>query len=733
MSSDVAKTFLGRYELQKKLAVGGMAEIYLAHVTGVGGFQKQVVVKRILPQLAESEELFNMFLDEARIAATLHHPNVVQVYDACHEDGEYFMAMEYLDGTDLRTLRKVLADRAEPLPWEHSLHIVLSIAAGLHYAHDKRGYDDLPLGIVHRDVTPHNIFLTREGSVKLVDFGIAKAEGRTTETAMGTLKGKLAYMSPEQCVGDAVDRRSDIYSLGIILYELTTGKRLYKGSTEYQLIKEIVEGEIKRPSSFMEYPPDLEALVMRCLEKSPRARFQSARDVQSAVEAFAREYQLPLSSLNFSSFLEPLLEEAGIAAEERWKQRTETMPIRVLPGSNPARMPGDAAPATRTGDLPSLAALARHAASSPGDGDEPMTARVPEDMLARLREEERQLAISEQERNEADAIPRFAAGTTSSNVVRRASSLSSSPVPSVSTDDRFDADSGSAEDAQPIWETSIRASLEERARPAPRRQSSTMVVAPLGSPAVPELSDDDMRVTASVGGLWIAALLVLGASGGAAYLYSQRDAPTTASPVAVETRAEVGSLVVAGDSGAQVWMFLGRTPIQTLAINSESEHRIRLEHEGYHNDERTLGAATWLRDASGTQHADVKIELVPEGLAPPVPPESSGSPTDQRPASLRIQSSPDAANAWLFVGTTPNVKIGNLSTSQEVQLRIEREGKPPSFRVVHPDQFSADGETRIEVVTPPASAPAAAAAQEHVDASTISGTGSPNSNARRRP
>src|SRR5690606_8528300 len=198
-------------------------------------------------------------------------------------------------------------------------------------------------------------------------------------------------------------------------------------------------------------------------------------------------------------------------------------------------------------------------------------------------------------------------------------------------------------------------------------------------------------------------------------------------------RAAVGSLSVAGDSGAQVWMFLGRTPIQTLAINSESEHRIRLEHEGYHSDERTLDAASWQRDASGTQHADVKVELVPESAEAPAAPEPSSSPPGQRPASLRIQSAPEAANAWLFVGTTPHVKIGNLSTSQEVQLRIERDGQPPSFRVVHPDAFSDAGEARIEVAMPPAAMPAAAAISDQPASHTMGGTGSPNSHARRRP
>ncbi len=164
---------IGRYRLLKKIAAGGMAEIYLARVTGVGGFAKDVVLKRILPQLAESEQFFRMFLDEARIAATLQHPNVVQVYDAGEADGQYYIAMEHLTGGDLATLRRHLGDRDQRLALQHLVYVVSCVCAGLHYAHEKLDLDGRPLGIVHRDVTPQNIFVTRDGGVKLVDFGIA--------------------------------------------------------------------------------------------------------------------------------------------------------------------------------------------------------------------------------------------------------------------------------------------------------------------------------------------------------------------------------------------------------------------------------------------------------------------------------------------------------------------------------------------------------------------------------
>jgi tRNA A-37 threonylcarbamoyl transferase component Bud32 len=313
---------LGRYQLLRKIAVGGMAEIYLARVTGAAGFEKNVVVKRILPQLAQSDEFYQMFLDEARIAATLQHPNVVQIYDAQNVGGEHFIAMEYLDGADLLTIRRVLAERRQGLPVQHSVFIVSGVASGLHYAHERRGLDGQALEIVHRDVTPQNVILTREGGIKLVDFGIAKATNRLTTTGFGTLKGKLAYMSPEQCRSEAVDRRSDIYSLGIILFELTTGKRLYRGLSEYEVLKQVIETDVPAPSSLLPgYPADLEQVVMRALARDRAVRYPTALAFHQDLEKFARARGVVGSALALAEFLAPLLEEAERQVEERMQRR----------------------------------------------------------------------------------------------------------------------------------------------------------------------------------------------------------------------------------------------------------------------------------------------------------------------------------------------------------------------------------------------------------------------------
>ena len=329
---------LGRYQLLRKIAVGGMAEIYLARVTGAAGFEKNVVVKRILPQLAQSDEFYQMFLDEARIAATLQHPNVVQIFDAQNVGGEHFIAMEYLDGADLLTIRRVLAERRQGLAIQHSVFIVSGVASGLHYAHERRGLDGRPLEIVHRDVTPQNVILTREGGIKLVDFGIAKATNRLTTTGFGTLKGKLAYMSPEQCRSEPVDRRSDIYSLGIILFELTTGKRLYRGLSEYEVLRQVIETDVPAPSTLLPgYPPDLEQVVMRALARDRDQRYPTALAFHQDLERFARARGVIGSSLALAEFLAPLLEEAERQVEERMQRRLAAEAEEPQPGAIPRK------------------------------------------------------------------------------------------------------------------------------------------------------------------------------------------------------------------------------------------------------------------------------------------------------------------------------------------------------------------------------------------------------------
>jgi serine/threonine protein kinase len=288
---------VGKYRVVRRLAVGGMAEIYLAQSRGIEGFAKYVVLKRILPQYANSDTFVKLFLNEARVTASLDHPNIASVYDIGAVDGVYFFAMEYLHGEDLGHILREMVSRRERIPLEHALTIGVGVAAGLHAAHEKKGTDGKGLGIVHRDVSPSNVVVTFDGGVKLVDFGVAKLTAQADLTRTGTLKGKVSYMSPEQCNNDPIDRRSDLFALGVLLYELTTQTRLFRGDSEAATLKMVLDARIPPPSSRVsEYPPELEAIVMRSLARDREERFANARDLQVALESVARSRGLVTST-----------------------------------------------------------------------------------------------------------------------------------------------------------------------------------------------------------------------------------------------------------------------------------------------------------------------------------------------------------------------------------------------------------------------------------------------------
>ena len=289
---------LGKYDLIRQIAVGGMAELYLARTVGIEGFEKLVVVKRILPQYATSSSFVNMFLNEARLAATLHHPNIAQVYDIGQEHGDFFFSMEYVHGEDLGHLVAAATENGVPISLDVALTLCSGLCAGLHHAHDKVGPDGQPLLVVHRDVSPSNVLVSYDGAVKLVDFGIARVSS-TPSTTQGGLKGKIAYMSPEQCRGKtALDRRSDIFSVGTILYELTTGQLPFRDETEYAVLNQIVNQDAAPPSTLVpDYPPALEAIVMRALARDPVQRYPTALALQGDLEDFAHENRLRVSPL----------------------------------------------------------------------------------------------------------------------------------------------------------------------------------------------------------------------------------------------------------------------------------------------------------------------------------------------------------------------------------------------------------------------------------------------------
>jgi tRNA A-37 threonylcarbamoyl transferase component Bud32 len=282
-----------------------MAEVYLAVAEGLSGFEKQVVIKRLLPQHARSGELLSMFLDEARLVATLRHPNIAEVYDVGAQEGDYFFAMEHVAGRDLRDILE--SHGGEPLPLPEALAIVIAVADGLHCAHEQRDQAGRLLQIVHRDVSPSNVLVSAAGDVKLIDFGVAKWAAQKSETRHGVLKGKCAYMSPEQCRAEPLDRRSDVFSLGVLLYEITTGHRPFEADNDFETMTAIVRGTVQPPSARRpDYPPILEEIVLRALAPKPGDRQATAKILGQQLAALAKQQGLTSSAAALEALLQRL-------------------------------------------------------------------------------------------------------------------------------------------------------------------------------------------------------------------------------------------------------------------------------------------------------------------------------------------------------------------------------------------------------------------------------------------
>jgi serine/threonine protein kinase len=297
-----------RYEILARLATGGMAELYLARATTADGAVNHVVLKRVLPSRAHDPNFVTMFIDEARLAAQLHHPNIAQVFDIGRLGSSYFFTMEYVHGENARAVLQREYGLRRKVPIGHAITIAVGAATGLHHAHEALGMDRKPLGVVHRDVSPANIMISFDGAVKLVDFGVAKAAVRFHETRSGTIKGKIAYLSPEQCTGNKpVDRRSDVFSLGIVLYELLTVERLFRRDSDFATMAAIVTDDVPPPSSIRrDVPPGLDAVVMTALSKNPDERYPSAGVMVDALEHAARTAGIALSVGGLGRYLREL-------------------------------------------------------------------------------------------------------------------------------------------------------------------------------------------------------------------------------------------------------------------------------------------------------------------------------------------------------------------------------------------------------------------------------------------
>lgn len=313
---------VGRFTITSHLASGGMAELFVARQEAVGGFEKDLVLKMLQERYAENPRVVEMFLDEARLAAKLNHQNIVHVYDVDEADGIRYIAMEYIHGETVTDIIRRSIARGTFLPLEHAIHVIGETAAGLAYAHESRNPEGRAARIVHRDVSPSNILVTYEGLTKIVDFGIARVQDQIREES-GMRPGKVSYMSPEQVRGEPADHRSDIFSLGIILYEITVGRRLWRGPAE-QVMRRIVEESIPPPTYVRrDYPPALELIVMKALERRPSDRYQSAADLQHDLSEFMEEAGLKSGSRRLSQYMKELFAPDSAGGENK-KQRPGT-------------------------------------------------------------------------------------------------------------------------------------------------------------------------------------------------------------------------------------------------------------------------------------------------------------------------------------------------------------------------------------------------------------------------
>lgn len=305
---------IGPYILQRKVARGGMAELFLADYVRRDGFRRKVAVKRILPHLAGNKDFINMFTREARLAALLQHPNIVQIFDYGKIENAYFIAMEYIDG---KNLGEILSAMNQGLTVEQTVFIILQICKGLDYSHTKRDDKGKAFHIVHRDISPQNMLISYQGEVKISDFGISKARSEPSLTQAGVVKGKLAYLSPEQALGESINQQADIYALGLVFYETLTGKRVYKFSSDIEAIRTIPKKDIDPLiKSMPDLPEEVNRIVMKCLEKDKDSRYQDVSALYNDLLACKKELKFTFDTADLADFMSKRFKKNGNSPEQ---------------------------------------------------------------------------------------------------------------------------------------------------------------------------------------------------------------------------------------------------------------------------------------------------------------------------------------------------------------------------------------------------------------------------------
>jgi serine/threonine-protein kinase len=362
----------GRYTLLERLAVGGMAEVFRAKISSSHGFEKILVIKRILPHLAADATFVSMFIDEAKLTAQLTHPKIVQILDFGDVAGQFFIALEYVDGSDALGLLRTCAQKRLHIPRHLALFIINEVLEALDYAHNARDMDGKPMHIVHRDISPSNIFLSKRGDVKLGDFGIAHAQRRESKTQAGTLKGKYGYMSPEQVVGQQVDGRSDLFAVGVVLAEMLMGRRLFTAPNDLDVLLMVRDGRIERLAKYCrDLPPALDKIVRTALKKDPRERFQSAAAFRDALADYLYEMGLRVGPPDLRAFVSDLFEGGPEGLERLMAQARKQLGGPAPAAARPAPQAAAAAAPAAGGNGVGAEAAAMHAEHTSPDATAP--------------------------------------------------------------------------------------------------------------------------------------------------------------------------------------------------------------------------------------------------------------------------------------------------------------------------------------------------------------------------
>jgi TonB family protein len=362
-------TKFGQYVLVEKIATGGMAEVWKARMRGVEGFQKIVAIKKILPHLSDNQDFIEMFVDEAKLAAQLNHNNIIHIYDLGKIQNSYYIAMEYIDGFDLKTILRQGHERDNPLNVELALFIASKIASALDYAHRKKDYEEKEMGLVHRDVSPQNVLISQEGDIKLCDFGIAKAASKASHTQAGALKGKLQYMAPEQAWGRNIDRRSDVFALATVLFEMLTNRKLFSGDNELSILEQVREAQVQPPSLYNdEVTPEIDKVVLKALQKDPANRYQTAGEMARDLDAILYSFRPTPTSADLAIYMHRLSSPDAVAPEPEPFADEETITPAPAPPASPMFPSPVIAPA---------AAVAAAAVAPPTVMPSPMIASAP--------------------------------------------------------------------------------------------------------------------------------------------------------------------------------------------------------------------------------------------------------------------------------------------------------------------------------------------------------------------